>query len=48
MKSRALDWHRQAENDLQWARDTLKDGMFSQACFISQQVAGKALKAVAL
>ncbi len=46
-KERAFDWFRQAENDLEWGTDTLKAGKYSQACFISQQVGEKALKAVA-
>lgn len=46
-KGRAFDWFRQAENDLEWGTDTLKAGKYSQACFISQQVGEKALKAVA-
>ncbi|MBU1564042.1 MAG: HEPN domain-containing protein [Proteobacteria bacterium] len=41
---RYLDWHRQAENDLLWARHSFSGGFFSQACFISQQSAEKALK----
>ncbi len=48
MKSnRALDWLKQAENDLIWATDTLKDKHFAQACFVSQQVGEKSLKALA-
>jgi len=44
---RAIDWFRQAENDLLWAEDTLNAGRFAQACFVSQQTAEKALKALA-
>jgi len=44
---RAKDWFRQAENDLLWAYDTLKAGRFAQACFISQQIGEKTLKALA-
>jgi HEPN domain-containing protein len=35
----------QAENDLQCARMSVKEGFFSQTCFISQQAAEKAIKA---
>lgn len=46
--NRYLDWLRAAQNDLEWGRHSLKDGFFAQACFISQQVAEKSLKALAL
>jgi len=46
--NRALDWLRQAEDDLLWANDTLKAKRFAQACFVCQQCGEKALKAVAL
>jgi HEPN domain-containing protein len=46
-KSRYLDWLRQAEEDLNWGKDSLKGQYFPQVCFISQQVAEKALKALA-
>lgn len=42
---RYLDWLRQAENDLLWARHTFTGGFFAQTCFISQQSGEKALKA---
>lgn len=45
--SRAKDWFRQAENDLLWAYDTLAAGRYAQACFISQQIGEKSLKALA-
>lgn len=45
--SRAKDWFRQAENDLLWALDTLVAGRYAQACFISQQIGEKSLKALA-
>src|SRR6056297_3156775 len=38
----------QAEEDLLWARETLNNGRFSQACFAAQQVGEKAIKALAL
>jgi HEPN domain-containing protein len=48
MANRAEDWIRQAENDLLWLRDTLKAGHWAQVCFIAQQTAEKAVKALAL
>lgn len=45
--NRAGDWLRQAGNDLEWAADTLRSERFAQACFVCQQAAEKALKAVA-
>ncbi len=47
-ENRYLDWFRQAENDWEWGNHTLESGFFSQACFISQQVAEKALKSLCL
>lgn len=46
MVDRYLDWLRQAENDLAWARHSLSGGFYSQTCFISQQAGEKALKAL--
>jgi len=46
-RNRAQDWLAQARNDLDWGLTSMKAGFFSQACFIAQQVAEKALKAVA-
>ena len=48
MADRAIDWFRQAKNDLLWTHDTIKAGRFSQACFAAQQAGEKALKALAL
>lgn len=45
---RARDWLAQAGDDYDWATGTLSQGHFAQACFICQQVAEKALKALAL
>jgi len=45
--NRAGDWLRQAIDDLAWAADTLRGGRFAQACFVCQQAAEKALKAIA-
>ena len=47
-QNRYLDWFRQAENDLEWGNHTLYSEFFSQACFISQQVALKSLKSLCL
>jgi HEPN domain-containing protein len=43
---RALDWFKQAQNDLQWARHTFDGGFFAQACFAAQQAAEKGVKAL--
>jgi len=40
-------WLRQADNDLEFARLALREGFFHQVCFIAQQAAEKAVKAVA-
>lgn len=48
MNNRAMDWLKQAENDLLWAKDTLTSKHYAQACFICQQVAEKSLKSIAL
>lgn len=42
----AINWLNIAKDDLNWGRDTLKNGYYPQACFIAQQVAEKALKAL--
>ena len=42
----AKRWLAQAENDLKFASLALKEAFFSQCCFISQQAAEKAVKAV--
>jgi HEPN domain-containing protein len=46
-QSRAIDWFRQADEDLRWGQTSLGGGHFSQTCFIAQQVAEKAAKAIA-
>ncbi len=48
MSNRALDWFRQAEKDLEQARDSERDGHYEWACFAAQQSAEKALKALHL
>ena len=40
---RYLDWLKQAENDLLWAKHSFSGGFYSQTCFISQQIGEKAL-----
>ena len=40
------DWLRQAQDDWLYAEAGMKSGFFAQCCFISQQSAEKALKAV--
>lgn len=38
-------WLAKANDDLLWAKATVKDKFYSSACFVSQQVAEKVLKA---
>ena len=45
-QERAKDWLEQAQNDAEWAEHTLAGGYYAQACFIAQQFAEKALKAL--
>jgi HEPN domain-containing protein len=44
----ARRWQLQAENDLAYAEVGLRAGYAAQTCFMAQQIAEKALKAVAL
>lgn len=46
MPSRAADWLRQAERDLQHARDAMERRTFEWAAFAAQQAAEKAVKAM--
>lgn len=46
MPSRAGDWLRQADRDLEVARTTLAAGQYDWSCFAAQQSAEKALKAL--
>jgi len=46
-KKRAIDWLKQAQNDYKYANQGLAGGYYSQVCFISQQSAEKAIKAIA-
>jgi len=43
---RYRDWIKQAKADLDWGKSSLNNGFFPQACFIAQQTAEKALKAL--
>lgn len=42
-----MRWILQSENDLAFAQLGLREGYYSQACFLSQQAAEKALKSLA-
>ncbi len=44
-REEGLRWLRQAQEDLRWCRHLAEQGAFHLACFLSQQVAEKALKA---
>lgn len=46
MVVRSQNWFRQAERDLEVARRLLDSGDYEWACFVSQQAAEKAVKAV--
>jgi len=46
MASRAADWLRQSEHDLNVARTTMAAGQYDWACFAAQQAAEKAMKAL--
>lgn len=48
MPSRAQDWFRQVEQDLEQARDSRRAGRHEWACFAAQQAAEKAVKALHL
>ncbi len=48
MANRDADWFRQAERDLEQARDSESSGRHEWACFASQQAAEKAVKALHL
>jgi HEPN domain-containing protein len=45
-RAEARRWFGQAEDDLRFARLALKERFYAQACFVSQQSAEKALKAL--
>lgn len=48
MASRAQDWFRQAEQDLEQAKESQQSGRHEWACFAAQQAAEKAVKALHL
>lgn len=48
MANRAQDWFRQAYKDLEQARDSQHDNHHEWACFVAQQAAEKAVKALHL
>jgi HEPN domain-containing protein len=43
----ATAWLKQAQSDFKWAKLSAQAGFYAQACFVSQQVAEKSLKAIA-
>ena len=45
---RANDWLMQAIEDLAWGEETFNSRRYAQVCFIAQQAAEKALKALSL
>lgn len=47
MNQRYLSWLKQAEKDLDWAKDSLEHSHYAQTCFIAQQIGEKSLKALA-
>ena len=48
IRAEALDWLHEAQEDLEVAEDLLKLGRYAHACFLAQQAAEKALKALVL
>lgn len=48
MASRAADWFRQSEHDLEMAEAALAEGRHDWACFAAHQAAEKAVKALHL
>jgi HEPN domain-containing protein len=46
MPERSKDWINQAEKDLKVAEELMKDESFEWSCFVAQQAAEKAVKAV--
>ena len=44
--NRSLDWLKQAERDLEFARENVDDGYFEWISFIAQQAAEKAVKSL--
>ena len=48
IRSEVLDWLHEAQEDLEVAGELLELGRFSHACFLAQQAAEKAFKALVL
>jgi len=46
MPERSKDWINQADRDVKAAESLMKDESYEWSCFIAQQAAGKAIKAV--
>ena len=46
-RAEADRWRRQADNDLAFARVAVRERFYAQACFVAQQAAEKAVKAIA-
>lgn len=46
-RAEADRWWRQAANDLAFARVAVRERFYAQACFVAQQAAEKAVKAIA-
>ena len=46
-RAEADRWRRQAANDLAFARVAVRERFYAQACFVAQQAAEKAVKAIA-
>ncbi|MGQ9622119.1 MAG: HEPN domain-containing protein [Candidatus Caldatribacteriaceae bacterium] len=46
MSERSKDWLKQAQRDIEVAEEMTRDGFYEWACFIAQQGAEKAAKAV--
>lgn len=45
-KADVNSWLNRAKDDVLWAKSSFKDGFYSPTCFVSQQIAEKALKAL--
>jgi len=45
-KIRANDWLKQAQSDLEYAKDGLRSERYSHVCFMAQQAAEKAIKSI--
>lgn len=45
-KTDVESWLNKAKDDILWAKTSLREGFYSQVCFISQQIAEKAFKSL--